>query len=238
MTRIPPISHRASLADEVYERLVEAVCSGRFPPGEVLRQEKLAEDLDVSRQPIIQALGVLRRDGLIEPAGKRGYRVAPVDAALVRHVYQLRAAFDGLAARLAAERSSPDIAARLDGALADGNVAARCGDIASLVDSDVAFHATLYEISGNPMLFDAAAPIWRQVRRVMVAVLERSHTAATVWAEHAAIADAVKRGDPDAAENLAKAHATHAADRLIAAMPITDTRETKKNDRKGDPNET
>jgi DNA-binding GntR family transcriptional regulator len=98
-----PLSGRKSLTDEVHDRLVDALCSGALPPGTPLRQEALAEELNVSRQPVLQALGLLRRDGLVEPMGRRGYRVAPVDGKLVRHVYDLREAFDGLAARLAAE---------------------------------------------------------------------------------------------------------------------------------------
>lgn len=91
-----PLSGRKSLTDEVHDRLVDALCSGALPPGTPLRQEALAEELNVSRQPVLQALGLLRRDGLVEPMGRRGYRVAPVDGQLVRHVYDLREAFDGL----------------------------------------------------------------------------------------------------------------------------------------------
>jgi DNA-binding GntR family transcriptional regulator len=226
MNQISPISERASLADEVHDRIVDAICAGRFPPGAVLRQEKLAEDLNVSRQPIIQALGILRRDGLIEPAGKRGYRVAAVDADLVRHAYELRAAFDGLAARLAAANPTPETEARLDAALADGDRALRRGETAELVDSDIAFHAVIYDLSGNPMLPDASASIWRQVRRVMHAVLERDRAPETVWNEHADIARAIKRGDSDAAERLARTHATNAAARLVAAMTETTPKST------------
>ncbi len=92
-----PLSGRKSLTDEVHDRLVDALCSGALPPGTPLRQEAIAEELNVSRQPVLQALGLLRRDGLVEPMGRRGYRVAPVDSELVRHVYDLREAFDGLA---------------------------------------------------------------------------------------------------------------------------------------------
>lgn len=64
-----PLSGRKSLTDEVHDRLVDALCSGALPPGTPLRQEAIAEELNVSRQPVLQALGLLRRDGLVEPMG-------------------------------------------------------------------------------------------------------------------------------------------------------------------------
>ena len=116
-----PLSGRKSLTDEVHDRLVDALCSGALPPGTPLRQEAIAEELNVSRQPVLQALGLLRRDGLVEPMGRRGYRVAPVDSELVRHVYDLREAFDGLAARLAAETKASDRESALRAAIQQGH---------------------------------------------------------------------------------------------------------------------
>lgn len=162
-----PLSGRKSLTDEVHDRLVDALCSGALPPGTPLRQEALAEELNVSRQPVLQALGLLRRDGLVEPMGRRGYRVAPVDGQLVRHVYDLREAFDGLAARLAAQSNASDRESALRAAISQGNHALGSSDTANLVAADVAFHQTIYRLSGNPLLPEASSAVWLQIRRVM-----------------------------------------------------------------------
>lgn len=221
-----PLTERTSLAEEVHARLVDAMVSGSLPPGTPLRQERLAEELNVSRQPIIQALGMLRRDGLIEPTGRRGYKVAPVDAALVRHVYDVRAALDGLAAGLAAAR--PD-AVRRDVLLAEeeaGRQALAGGDVPALVDADIAFHQKIYALSDNPLLPEASAAVWRQIRRVMRAVLEKRAARASVWQEHAGIAAAIRDGDAALARQLAERHALGAADQLIRWMteqPDTET---------------
>lgn len=213
-----PLRDKESLADEVHSRLVEAMCTGALPPGTPLRQEALAAELNVSRQPIIQALGQLRRDGLVEPAGRRGYRVAAVDAALVRHVYDLRAAFDGLAARRAAGLPVEKRRDALTPEIADGEAALAAGDTDALVAADIAFHKALYALSGNPLLPDASAAVWRQVRRVMHAVLEKHDARVDVWTEHRAIAEAIRAGDVSAAEAAAARHAWDAADRLVAWM--------------------
>lgn len=218
MAGLGHLSERKSLVDEVHGRLVDAMCSGELLPGTILRQERLAEELNVSRQPIIQALGMLRRDGLVEPAGRRGYRVAAVDEALVRHVYDLRAVLDGLAARLAATSKTPDRDDRIHQALADGMQALQAADTSTLVEADIAFHRALYDLSGNPLLPDSSAAVWQQIRRVMHAVLEKAAMRQSVWGEHEAIAQAILANDPDAAEQLAIKHARDAADWLIRWM--------------------
>ncbi len=218
MSGIEPLAERLSLVDQVHARLVDAVCSGSLPPGTPLRQERLAEELNVSRQPIIQALSMLRRDGLIEPAGKRGYRVTVVDSELARHVYDLRAAFDGMAARLAAGRPPKLRQAALEPALEKGRAALALQDTTALVEADIAFHQAIYDLSGNPLLPDASATAWRQIRRVMHAVLENRTARGSVWEEHAAIAAAIRQGAAEEAERLAAAHARQAADQLIGWM--------------------
>jgi DNA-binding GntR family transcriptional regulator len=213
-----PLSGRKSLTDEVHDRLVDALCSGALPPGTPLRQEAIAEELNVSRQPVLQALGLLRRDGLVEPMGRRGYRVAPVDSDLVRHVYDLREAFDGLAARLAAETKASDRESALRAAITQGHHALGSGDTADLVAADVAFHQTIYRLSGNPLLPEASAAVWLQIRRVMHAYLQIGYPRNPIWTEHQAIADAICVGDGPLAEKLARDHGRNARDRLVSRM--------------------
>ena len=218
MSGMEPVAERMSLVDQVHARLVEAVCSGDLAPGTPLRQEWLAEELNVSRQPIIQALSMLKRDGLIEPAGKRGFQVTAVDAQPPRHVYDLRAAFDGLAARLAAGQSDTVRRHALIEEMKAGYLALKAEDTTALVQADIAFHQAIYELSGNPMLPEASAAVWRQIRRVMRAVLEHRTARASVWEEHAGIADAIRQGDAALAETRAVNHARDAADQLIGWM--------------------
>ncbi|MFH1804391.1 MAG: GntR family transcriptional regulator [Pseudomonadota bacterium] len=213
-----PLAGRKSLADQVHDRLVDAMCSGALPPGTPLRQERLAEELNVSRQPVLQALGLLRRDGLLEPMGRRGYRVAPVDAALVRHVYDLRAAFDGLAARLAAQAPLRARIAMLDRIANQGRTALASGQTTDLVAADVAFHQGIYLLSGNPLVSDASAAVWLQVRRVMHVDLDTSDSRNIVWAEHGDIADAIRAGDATLAETRAISHARNATARLLGRI--------------------
>src|SRR5687768_8989040 len=128
------------LVDRVYRTLGDAISDGSLAPGQRLTQEEIAQQLAVSRQPVLQALRLLKRDGFVQDAPGRGLLVAPLDAAWTRNVYQVRGALDALAARLAAERRY-----RIDPALLQtGRAATRGDDVRAMIDADLAFHAALY----------------------------------------------------------------------------------------------
>ncbi|MCP6484450.1 GntR family transcriptional regulator, partial [Klebsiella pneumoniae] len=71
-------------------------------PGERVIQEQLAQALGVSRQPVQQALMLLRNQGVLQDAPGRGLIVAPLDPEHVGHMYDMRAVIEGLACRRAA----------------------------------------------------------------------------------------------------------------------------------------
>ncbi len=202
------------LVDQVYRALLDAISDGSLAPGARVTQEDLAERLAVSRQPVLQALRLLKKDGLVTDAPGRGLLVAPLDARAIAQVYEVREALDALAARLAAGRR-----ARIDPALVvAGRRAARGRDIKAMIEADIAFHAAIYAASGNPLLERSAQLHWVHLRRVMGAVLQSSRQRESIWDEHAAIAAAVNAGDADLAARLSEHHGRQASANLLARL--------------------
>ena len=87
-----------------------------FAPGDRIIQEQIAQALGVSRQPVQQALALLRNQGVLHDAPGRGLIVAPLDPGHVQHMYDMRAVIEGLACRRAAETNA-ERAAKLGPAL-------------------------------------------------------------------------------------------------------------------------
>ena len=198
------------LVDRVYRRLGDAICDGSLAPGQRLTQEEIAQQLAVSRQPVLQALRLLKKDGFVQDAAGRGLQVAPLDAQWIRNVYQVRGALDALAARLAAQRRY-----RIDpGLIQEGRRAARGDDVGAMIDADLAFHVALYAAAGNPLIEQSAQLHWRHLRRVMGAVLQQMRQREAVWDEHEAIAKAIADGEADAAARLVEEHSRHASESL------------------------
>jgi DNA-binding GntR family transcriptional regulator len=221
MATLQRIVSSPDLTDQVYQRLLDAICGGELAPGARLNQEELAASFNVSRQPVLQALRLLKRDGVAIETGRRGVVVAPIDVRLIENVYEVRGALEGLAARLAALAG-----AKVDPGLVErGRAALARGHFPSLIDADMAFHNAIYAASGNPFIAESASRHWHHVRRVMGGVLRAEGPREWVWDEHQGIVDAINAGDAAAAERRAREHcdaggrvlATRLKDRARAA---------------------
>jgi DNA-binding GntR family transcriptional regulator len=198
------------LVDRVYRSLSSAICDGSLAPGQRITQEQIAQQLAVSRQPVLQALRLLKQDGFVQDAPGRGLQVAPLDAQATRNIYQVRGALDALAARLAAGRRL-----RIDpGLIAAGRRASRGDDVMAMIDADLAFHAALYEAAGNPLIARSALLHWQHLKRAMGAVLQEMGQRESVWDEHEAIARAVAQGDAASAARLIEEHSLNAGENL------------------------
>ncbi len=230
--RLLPLDIAPDLVDQVYRTLLDAISEGRLAPGQRITQEELAERLKVSRQPVLQALRLLKRDGFVQDAPisgaaatgrSRGLQVAPLDPAWIAQVYEVRGALDTLAARLAAQRG-----ARLDPALiARGREAVRSGDIRAMIDADLAFHQALYRASGNPLIEQSALLHWQHIRRAMGTALQHDVLREPVWDEHAAMAEAVAAGDAPRAETMMREHSAQASQYLSSFVePANDSAAT------------
>lgn len=201
---------RTDYVDAVYRALLDAISDGTLAPGARITQEDLAEQFHVSRSPVLQALRMLKKDGLLEDAPGRGLLVTRLEPARIGQLYQVRGALDALAAQLAAERRA-EIPADLIHA---GRQAAAGHDVRAMIDADCAFHQAIYAASGNPYIVDSALLHWIHLRRVMGAVLRDGESRAGIWDEHAAICAAIRAGDGARAARLSTDHADSARQSL------------------------
>ncbi len=177
-------------------------------------QEEIAEQLAVSRQPVLQALRLLKKDGFVLDAPGRGVLVAPLDVGWLVQIYQVRSALDALAARLAAQGRF-----QMDAVLISrGRKAARGGDVKAMMAADAQFHGAIYAASGNPLIAQSAQLHWHHIRRAMGAVLQLSTMRESIWDEHEAIANAIAAGDASTAEQLIREHGEDASSNLAALL--------------------
>jgi DNA-binding GntR family transcriptional regulator len=208
------IESSPDLVDQVYRSLLDAISEGSLAPGARITQEDIAEQLAVSRQPVLQALRLLKKDGFVLDAPGRGVLVAPLDVGWLTQIYQVRSALDALAARLAAHARY-----RMDPALiSQGRAAARSNKVKAMMAADARFHGAIYTASGNPLIAQSAQLHWHHIRRAMGAVLQVSTMRDSIWDEHEAIANAIADGDAASAENLIRQHGEDASRNLARLL--------------------
>ena len=212
-----------TIVEQVYRTILDAICDGRLPPGERLTQESVAAKLAVSRQPVGQALLLLKQQKFVSEAGRRGLMVAPLDRDFMRSIYELRLGIEPLAATLASRRANGSDVARGEAIIAVGKAAVRDNSITDLIAADMRFHMLLYELSGNRLFVDLMEELWNHLRRAMREVLQHREYRKAIWVEHEQILRAVTKRDGDAAAALVRAHLEHAAVNVQVVLPTAET---------------
>src|ERR1700752_2341121 len=119
-SRPRPGDHDAPLHGRVVAELRQAILSGQLKPGERLVEERLAEGLGVSRNPVREAIRALASEGLVEVTARRGASVLRMSDQEARETIELRAMLEGQNARLAARRQDGDVIKRIESVLKKG----------------------------------------------------------------------------------------------------------------------
>ena len=215
------LSPGPTLIERAYEAILAGICDGRLAPNQRINQDGLAALLRISRQPVGQALSILKSQGFVRDNGRRGLVIAPLEREFIRSIYQLREALDSMAARLAAERCSPADLAEGRRLLAEGRKACESESVDFLIAADMRFHLWIYASAGNPLLLETMNHYWNHLRRAMGEILRHRPSRRRVWIEHEAILRAIIERDADTAGSLALAHARDAALGMVDSIPAT-----------------
>ncbi|HVB11179.1 MAG TPA: GntR family transcriptional regulator [Bacillota bacterium] len=207
------------LFDQAYDAVVERILDGRLPLGSRLVESALAADLGTSRTPVREAIRRLERDGLAVRTPTGGVAVFQPQPEDVRQIYESRIAIEGMAAFLAASRSTPAEREVITGTVATLAEAYAAGDEAGVVRANTAFHDALLAACGNRYLQTLAAHLRHHV--LLTRALDRAQhgDSASVLGHHRAILAAITAGDGPRARQLTEEHIRSHADRSGAAAP-------------------
>jgi len=212
------LASQPKLVEQVQEAILNEITEGRLSPGERIIQEQIAQELGVSRQPVQQALLLLRNKGVLKDAPGRGLIVAPLDLDHVLSMYEIRAVLEGLAFRKAAELNA-ERARKNGGALIQkGRRAVKSKSVAAMIAADREFHAFIYELSQNPLIAPNMEAQWTSTQRVMGEVLMRDEKPRDIWDQHEAMLAEVAEGHGAAVEKLARQHVMQAANFMITRL--------------------
>jgi DNA-binding GntR family transcriptional regulator len=195
---------QASRADQVQQRIVQAIRSGHYQPGERIRETEVAKAFGVSRTPVREALRRLESDGLLSFESWRGVVVSRLDRQQVSELYAMREVLEGAAARMAARHIDDADIELLQMLLQQAEDSP--GDPARLAQINRKLHRTIQIAAHNQYLLQTLGQLENALallRGTTYAVEGRAHTAAS---EHRAIVDAICARDAEAAEHAARKH--------------------------------
>lgn len=206
-----------SVGDALVGSLRERILTEDIKAGVPVTETSVAGDYEVARQTAKAAIERLVAEGLLERTAHRSARVPILDVTQVRDLYFVRGVLEARCyAILSGERGvSPDVEA----AHKTFAAAAGAGDVAAIVDADIAFHRALVAGVSSSRLTRAHDLIINEMRLCLAQVQSRHLLdAAEIAAEHDRIIDAIRSGDPLAASTAGLEHLAHAESELIASM--------------------
>jgi DNA-binding GntR family transcriptional regulator len=207
-----------SLVEAAYRKLKAAVRENELPPGYQGSEQEIATRLGMSRTPVHEAVIRLQEEGLLRVLPRRGVVVCALSADDMREIYEVIIALEAAAAELLAERASGErlsAARELDTVNKAMENALKADDLTAWAKSDELFHKLLIERTGNKRLMRMYDAIMDQSHRArMITLRIRPRPEGSVL-EHRSIVDAIKKGNPSAARELAKQHRARARDQLI-----------------------
>lgn len=214
-TRGPIGLRHHSLRQAVLDELRRAIITGLYRPGDRLLEEEVARELDVSRNPVREALQGLAMEGFVEIEPRRGARVSIFTAERAEKLFEIRQPLEGLVAQLAATRRTSAQLAQLSGLVDEGLTASQGGFLTDLPELNTRFHTVLAEAADNEFLADTLNRMSHLIQWVYSSrIQERSDRS---WREHRQIVQAIADQDADAAYSCAFTHIVNARNAYLAA---------------------
>lgn len=205
----------ASLEEKVYLSLEEQIISQKLRPGEAVTEMKLSRELGVSRTPVREALQRLDREGLIKLIPNKGAVVLGISEKDLIDIYKIRMRLEGLAARIAAEKTDAEFCRELCDNVDLTGFYMEKGDIEKVKNLDSEFHDIIYRSCESRMLGKTLSELHRYIasyRKLSLAVDGRIEKS---LAEHREIYDAIAKGDAAAADELMSKHVERALENLL-----------------------
>ena len=193
--------------ERAYQRIRNAIFTGKFPPGRQLKEEELAQQLKVSRTPIRQAIRALADQGLVEVKANRRSYVADVNEAQFEELFDLLCFLESYSAGLAAKRIPRDAIARLRELNKEMEKTEAPADNREFLKLNAEFHSIIHEHSGSDKVQELLQRIVQFPHNLYLKFgqIPDWHNSKSVI-EHEQIIEALESGDRAYAELLMRSH--------------------------------
>lgn len=209
-------AEHANLDQKVYQILKNMIIERKLLPGEKIRQEKLAQELGISRTPLLAALKFLEHEKLVESKPRRGFYVRLFKKQEMVSIFELREVLEGLAARRAATHITDTQIDQLQQFFRPFKAAPEIEDYRSYSREDRRFHNFVIQIGAKEFLrsiLETYNIISFSYQVVTSEGLVRPPN--ETLGEHLAVVDAICERDPEAAETLMRNHFKKSAASLM-----------------------
>lgn len=197
---------RSSTVEQVVSALSDAIFAGRLPPGTALRELALAEELEVSRNTIREAVRVLAAEGLVRHVINHGAYVVSISEADIDDIYGAREVIELAGIRAIQERKEESIFAELEAHVDELERAVSSHDTIAALTHDRAFHHTIVAATQNAHLLAAFGHLQDELR-LALSLAERAHAQlGRIKDDHRQLLEAIRSGSTQTAKKALQEH--------------------------------
>jgi GntR family transcriptional regulator, rspAB operon transcriptional repressor len=209
-----------TLARRAYLQLHQAIRDGVIRHDALYSENELAETLGMSRTPVREAVLSLNREGLIVIESQRGFRLRQLSEDERREIFDLRSLLEGYAARRLAETATEEDVRRLTEVI-DAQAQLGAGQESSFLALDEQFHLLQPELLRLERTHATLVTLRGAMWLMGFEALALPHRYEHVISEHHAIADAIRRRDPEAAATAAQEHIRRTAAAVLRGPTLS-----------------
>ena len=206
--------HVNSLHDQVAQQLRDQIFAGELLPGAFVDENRLCEQLAISRTPLREALKVLTAEGLIRHEPRRGCFVNEVTEQDLDEIFPVIALLEGRCAFEAAQQATDADIAALEGLHQQLQSSADQGRIPDYYSANYAIHEAIIAMAGNKWLAQVISDLRKILKLARLQQLNAPGRLAQSLAEHMAIFAALKARDPEGADAAMRTHLTRQREAL------------------------
>ena len=205
-----------NLDHKVYKTLKSMILEQKLVPGAKIYQDKLAQELGISRTPLVGALKKLEQEKLITAIPRRGFFIKRFSKKEMVHIFELREVLEGLAARRASLNITNDQIQKLNNFFKGLKISDDPKDIKTYAKEDRRFHHFLMELGGNDLLSSILGTYSIITFSYLGGFQEGLvRSPKETIHEHLALIDVISRRDPIEAEELARLHLKKSREKLV-----------------------
>jgi GntR family transcriptional regulator, rspAB operon transcriptional repressor len=194
------------LRELAYKNIQDMIATRQIKPGDYINERALSKELGIGRTPTRQALEQLTLNRLVQFIPGKGSIARPVGQQELLQITEVRVVNEALSARLAARHATDDDIQELDGILSRAEHWTSSRNVERLLLLDRSFHAYLAKMSQNELLQDILSLLHERSLGYWFVMLSAPNRLHEIAAEHAAIVDAIRLRDEDAAASAMGAH--------------------------------
>lgn len=224
-----------SVRERTYKLLRNQLLIGQFRPNQRLTEESLARKLGVSRTPVREALHKLELEGLVKPAGARGFCVPEGSIEEMKELFEIRGILEGHALASLCRSVTRENIQKLSELIVKAEQAFESGNLEHVFNYNTTFHDLLYSLiaTEKPRLYSMIEDIREYVLRYRKSTLNRRLGAKRSIAGHKKIIMALELKDPQLSEQIMRRHVHEAEEDTV--YPEIDSSKEQRKERRATP---